>query len=99
MRTRQALVAAILLVAAIFASCGAFAYGQGYSVSRALAYQNAKDWQGLLNYATAWTKAEPNSMDAWGLVGNAYVFGLHEPDKAIAPLRRCVTIQPNSAPA
>jgi len=97
-KTRSLSIPASLVWIALLLSYNCGVQAQGYSVSRARDYQNAKDWQGLLNYATPWTKAEPNSMDAWSLVGTAYVF-LHEPDKAIVPLRRCVAIQPNSAPA
>jgi Flp pilus assembly protein TadD len=98
-KTRPLSLPASLVWIALLLSYNCAVQAQGYSVSRAHAYQDAKDWQGLINYATAWAKAEPNNIEAWGFVGNAYVFGLNEPDKAIAPLRRCVTIQPNSAPA
>ena len=101
MKTRSLIIPPVLVWIALLLTFGyeAQAQAQSYSVARGLAYQNAKDWQGLLNYANAWTKAEPNSIDAWGFVGVAYTIGLHQPDLAIAPLRRCVTIQPNSAPA
>jgi hypothetical protein len=71
---------------------------QGYRVDRASAYQSARDWQGLVRYATARTQAEPNNLEAWGSLGTAYSLGLNEPDKAIAPMRRCIVIAPNSAP-
>ncbi len=88
-----------LLSLAMLLSYACAVHAQGYSLARAQAYQNAKDWQGLVNYAAAWAKAEPNSMDAWASLGNAYIFGFHQPDKAVAALLRCTTIQPNSAPA
>ncbi len=99
MKTRSLSIPAVLAWIALFLSFGCAAQAQGYSDARAAAFRNAKDWQGLLHYATAWSKAEPNNMDAWGFVGEAYAIGLHQPDKAIAPLRRCVTLKPNSAPA
>src|ERR1700677_4038156 len=99
MRTRSVVVVTMLLLVAILASWGTYARAQSYSVAGALKYQNAKDWQGLLRYANAWTKAEPTSMDAWAFVGNAYTLGLNQPEKGIDPLKRCVAIQPNSAPA
>jgi Flp pilus assembly protein TadD len=88
---------AMLLIVA--AACSPTFAEESYSVSGGLAYQKANDWQGLLNYATAWSKAQPNSIDAWAFMGSAYELGLNQPDKAIAPLRRCVDIDPNSAPA
>jgi len=72
---------------------------QAYTVQRGLAYQNAKDWNGMVRYATAWTQAQPNSVDAWGLLGNAYTIGLNQPDKGIDPLKHAVALAPNSAPA
>jgi tetratricopeptide (TPR) repeat protein len=74
-------------------------FAETYTVARALSYQNAQDWQGLLNYATAWSQAQPNSIDAWAFIGAAYEVGFHQPQKAIEPLRRCVAIDPKSAPA
>jgi len=99
MKTRSLSIPASLMSIALLLSYCCAAQAQAYSVARGRAYENAKDWQGLINYATAWARAEPNSMDAWALLGNAYVIDLHEPDKAIAPLRHCVTIEPDSAPA
>ena len=99
MKTRSLSIPAFLPLIALLLAYSCAAHAQSYSVSRSLAYQNAKDWQGLLNYATAWTKAEPNNIEAWGAMANAYIFGFHQPDKAIDPLKRCVTIQPNAAPA
>ena len=72
---------------------------QAYTVQRGLAYQNAKDWQGLLHYTTAWTQAQPSNSDAWALMGSAYSLGLNQPDKAIEPMKRAVALIPNSAPA
>jgi tetratricopeptide (TPR) repeat protein len=99
MRSRSVVVVTIFFFVAILASSSISANGQSYSVAGALKYQNGKDWQGLLRYANAWTKAEPNSVDAWAFVGNAYTLGLNQPEKGIDPLKRCVAIQPNSAPA
>jgi len=89
----------MLVAGAAVAGNATGAAGQAYSVARANAYAGARDWQGLARYATAWTQAQPNSVDAWGELGNAYALGLNEPDKAIDPLKRCVAIAPNSAPA
>jgi tetratricopeptide (TPR) repeat protein len=88
------------LVLSVAASIGSFSVAAPtYSVARGLAYQKAQDWQGLLRYATAWSQAQPNSIDAWAFIGSAYEVGFKQPEKAIVPLRRCVAIDPSSAPA
>jgi tetratricopeptide (TPR) repeat protein len=94
MRGRHFFAVLILLLCT-----GSIAVAQTYTVARGLAYQNAKDWQGLLRYATAWSQAQPNSIDAWAFMGAAYELGFNQPEKAIAPLKRCVAIDGNSAPA
>ena len=99
MQVRKFPMTAIVVAMVILTSCLSSLSAQTYTVQRAQAYQNAKDWQGLVRYATAWTQAQPNSLDAWGMLGNAYTLGLNEPEKGIDPLKRCVAISPNSAPA
>lgn len=99
MRNRPFFAAAILISIGMLTTSVARIEAQTYSVAGAMVYQNARNWQGLLSYATAWTKADPNNGDAWGFVGTTYYPGLNEPDKAIPALQRCVAIQPGNAPA
>jgi tetratricopeptide (TPR) repeat protein len=81
---------------AVAAFCGLSAWAQSFSDAGAAAYQQKKDWQGLVRYATAWTQAEPNNPVPWGYLGSAYAVGLNQPDKAIAPLKRAVALQPSA---
>jgi tetratricopeptide (TPR) repeat protein len=99
MKTQSTFPFVIFLLVSLFLSTAPSASAQAYSDARAAAYRNSKDWQGLLRYATAWTQAEPNSMQAWGWVANAYALGLNEPEKAVEAWKHCTAIQPNSAPA
>jgi protein O-GlcNAc transferase len=90
---------AMLLIS--ISACDSFTISvqaQAYNGAQAAAYQNAKDWQGLLRYATAWSQADPNNCDAWFSMANAYTLGLNQPAQAVAPLKRCTEIEPNSAP-
>ena len=69
-----------------------------YSAEGANAYVRSKDYQGLLQYATAWTNANPESADAWSYLGVVYGIYLKQPDKAVAPMQRSLTLNPNQAP-
>src|SRR5262245_1302888 len=67
----------------------------GYSVEGANRFVNAKDWNGLGRYATAWTKAEPNNPVAWYYLGNNYATGLQQPEAAIPAFEKVVQLDPN----
>ena len=82
----------VVLVTALWASTAALAYG--YSLTEANALKSKQDWNGLLKYAEAWTKAEPNNSNAWGFVGVAYYDGMHRPDLALEPTKRYVALAP-----
>jgi tetratricopeptide (TPR) repeat protein len=71
---------------------------EGYSATGANAYVRSKDYQGLLQYATAWTNADPGSADAWSYLGVVYGIYLKQPDKAVAPMQRSLKLNPNQAP-
>ena len=71
---------------------------EGYSAGRANAYVQSKDYQGLLRYASAWTKADSGSADAWSYLGAVYGMYLKQPDKAVAPMQRSLQLNPNQAP-
>jgi Flp pilus assembly protein TadD len=74
------------------------ARAESYSPGGANAYVRSKDYQGLLHYATAWTNADPDSADAWSYLGVVYGIYLKQPDKAVAPMRRSLKLNPNQAP-
>ena len=67
----------------------------GYSVEGANRYVRAKDWNRLGQYASAWTKAEPNNPVAWYYLGNNYATGLQQPDAAIPAFQQVVRLDPN----
>ncbi|MEP6668536.1 MAG: tetratricopeptide repeat protein [Chthoniobacter sp.] len=74
------------------------ARAESYSARGANAYVQAKDYQGLLQYATVWSQAEPNSAEAWSYLGVVYGNYLHQPDRAVAPMQRSLELNPNQAP-
>jgi len=51
-----------------------------------------------MQYATAWTNADPDSADAWSYLGVVYGIYLKQPDKAVAPMQRSLKLNPNQAP-
>jgi tetratricopeptide (TPR) repeat protein len=71
---------------------------ESYSAGGANAYVQSKDYQGLLQYATAWTKAEPDSAEAWSYLGVVYGIYLQQPDQAVAPMQQSLKLNPNQAP-
>jgi len=85
MRIRMVLVSAIL--SAIAVECYA------YSLAEVQALERKQDWNALLQYGQAWTKAEPNNSNAWAAVSVAYFF-LNKPDLALEPTKRGVELAP-----
>jgi tetratricopeptide (TPR) repeat protein len=71
------------------------ARGEGsYNIAAANRYVGARDWNGLVQYATAWTRAEPSNPVGWFYLGNTYGMGLARPDQALPAFQRAVTLQP-----
>jgi tetratricopeptide (TPR) repeat protein len=66
-----------------------------YSVEGANRFVRGKDWNGLSQYATAWTKAEPNNPVAWYYLGNNYATGLQQPEASIPAFQQVVRLDPN----
>ncbi|HEX4283657.1 MAG TPA: tetratricopeptide repeat protein [Terracidiphilus sp.] len=89
---RLATILAVTFLGAISAQANA------YSAAGANAYVQSKDYQGLLRYATAWSKGEPNNADAWSYLGVAYGIYLKQPDKAVGPMLQSLKLNPNQAP-
>jgi len=72
-----------------------------YSKAGAMAIMQTKDWNRLLAYCQAWTKAEPNNADAWFCVGRTYGskyhnIGLGQPAEAASAYQRAVKLNPQS---
>jgi tetratricopeptide (TPR) repeat protein len=84
---RLATILAVTFLGAISAQAN------DYSAAGANAYVQSKDYQGLLKYATAWSKAEPNNADAWSYLGVVYGIYLKQPDKAVWPTLGITYIQ------
>jgi tetratricopeptide (TPR) repeat protein len=62
---------------------------EGYSVAGANAFVRAKNWNGLVAYAKAWTQAQPNEPLAWYYLANAYGLDeLNQPQNAIQPYQK-----------
>ncbi len=83
---------AVYLLGAIAGRAGS------YSAGGANAYVQSKDYQGLLQYATAWSMADPDSAEAWSYLGVVYGIYLQQPEKAVAPMQRSLQLNPNQAP-
>jgi tetratricopeptide (TPR) repeat protein len=88
----------IALVASIIAFSGFAASAQNYSDDEVQAYIKAKNWQGLIQYATAATQADPSNAKAWVCLGQTYGIDLGEWDKAVDPIKKFLALQPSSAP-
>lgn len=66
----------------------------GYSVAEANALKQRKDWDAVLKYGQAWTQAEPNNSNAWGVIAIAYLVGFNRPDLALEPTKRGIALTP-----
>jgi len=65
-------------------------------LKRALALENLKDWQGLLDWCRKWTKSEPKDTIAWYGLGFAYG-SLNRHNDAIEAYRQALRINPEYA--
>ena len=93
-------IAWLTLIASAFLSLSSSAYGQArYSPQQAHSYITAKDGNGAVRYASAWTKAQPNNPDAWAALGTAYGTGLHQPANAISAFQHFLELKPDYPPA
>ena len=83
---------AAVVGAAVFGPSGA--HGQGsFTIETANGFVSVRDWNGLLRYATAWTRAKPNDPMGWFYVGNTYGMGLNRPDQALPAFQRAVALK------
>jgi tetratricopeptide (TPR) repeat protein len=71
----------------------AAAIAQGYSIDRANAYVAAKNWNGLLAYTQAWTRANPGDPMAWYYMGQTYG-DLNQPGAAANAIQHAVSLNP-----
>jgi tetratricopeptide (TPR) repeat protein len=71
------------------------AHGQTFSVQGINGYKQANDLEGMRNYATAWTRAEPNNGDAWFGLGMAD-FYLENDTEAISSMNHAIQLSPDN---
>jgi hypothetical protein len=76
----------LLLVTSFLILTALCAHAQTFSVQGIGGYKQAHDFEGMRNYATAWTRAEPNNGDAWFGFGMAD-FYLNNDTEAIIDYR------------
>ena len=74
------------------------AQAESFSATAANTFVHSKDYQGLLRYSQAWTKAEPSSAQAWSYLGVVYGIYLNQPSNAVAPMQKSLTLDPSQAP-
>jgi tetratricopeptide (TPR) repeat protein len=87
--------AAALATSLVLSAC-VRANSQGaYTIQAANVLVRARDWNGLLRYATAWTKAAPNDPMGWFYLGNTYGIGLKRPEQAEPAFQRAVALRAN----
>jgi tetratricopeptide (TPR) repeat protein len=65
-----------------------------HTIAAANEYVSARNWDGLLQYAAAWTRAEPDNPMGWYYLGNTYGMGLGRPDQALPAFQRAVALRP-----
>jgi tetratricopeptide (TPR) repeat protein len=80
--------------AAAFTVCPMVYAEDSYTIETANGYVDAHDWDGLLRYSTAWSRAEPNAPMAWFYLGNTYGQALKQPSRALPAFERAVALRP-----
>jgi tetratricopeptide (TPR) repeat protein len=64
-----------------------------YDIPQANEFVRSQDWQGLLRYAQAWTRAEPNTPMAWFYLGATLDRQFKQPEQAAPALEKAVAMQ------
>ncbi len=85
----------LLLVTSFLILMALCAHAQTFSVQGIQAYKQTNDFEGMHNYATAWTRAEPNNGDAWFGLGMAD-FYLENDTEAISSMRHAIQLSPDN---
>lgn len=64
-----------------------------YGIPQANEFVRNQDWQGLLRYTQAWTRAEPNTPMAWYYLGSTLDRQFKQPAQAAPALEKAVALQ------
>jgi tetratricopeptide (TPR) repeat protein len=64
-----------------------------YDIRQANEFVRNQDWQGLLRYAQAWTRAEPKTPMAWFYLGATLDRQFKKPEQAAPALEKAVAMQ------
>lgn len=91
-RLRSASATAALLFFLVSFMGSAVAAG-AYSIPQANEFVRKQDWQGLLRYAQAWTRAEPKTPMAWFYLGATLDRQFKQPEQAAPALEKAVAMQ------
>lgn len=67
-------------------------------ITRSVALDEKRDWQGLLEWGNQWAKTEPDHALAWFSIGHAHL-ELNQPEQAISAYRQALRIDPKDADA
>jgi tetratricopeptide (TPR) repeat protein len=82
-----------LLATAVLILAAVDAFAQPFSTDGANAYVAAKNWNGLLSYTQAWTRAQPDAPMAWYYLGETYG-QLNQAAAAAQAIEHAVSLQP-----
>jgi tetratricopeptide (TPR) repeat protein len=72
---------------------GPAAAAGSYNISQANEFVHEQDWQGLLRYAQAWTRDDPNTPMAWFYLGATLDRQFKQPQQAAPALEKAVAMQ------
>ncbi|MEO8314633.1 MAG: tetratricopeptide repeat protein [Pseudomonadota bacterium] len=87
---RNATAALLFLLASLMGSVVA---AGAFGIPQANEFVGKQDWQGLLRYAQAWTRAEPNTPMAWFYLGATLDRQFNRPEQAAPALEKAVAMQ------
>jgi tetratricopeptide (TPR) repeat protein len=91
-RLHNASATAALLFFLLSSMGSAVAIG-AYDIPQANEFVRNQDWQGLLRYAQAWARAEPNTPMAWFYLGATLDRQFKQPEQAAPALEKAVAMQ------
>ena len=92
--TRSSRHIALTLITGAMSGLPSLAHGQGsFTIEAANGYVRAHDWNGLLKYATAWTRAQAKDPMGWFFLGNTYGVGFKDPAQALPAFQTALSLK------